>query len=337
VKISQTHTGKNACATLIAAATFMGAAYSQSSRIGEIEFFGYPGLDIAAVRKALPVHEGDQVPRSLKAVKDAAKQVTGLETTDVGRVCCDARGESMLYIGLGKSGGGFAYNPAPTGTNKFPKSVTKLYDQAMNATRRAVQKGTAIEDDSKGYALFADSQAHAIQLTMRDYALGHASLILEVLENSADDQQRIVAATLLGYADQSNKQIAGLAKASYDANNDVRNNAVRALAVLARSDPKVAAQIPATQFIPMLHSGTWSDLNKTSLLLEPLTRARDPKLLGGLREQALNTLIEIARWRTPGHSYPAKMMLGRIAGIEEKRLAEIADKGELRTILDALK
>jgi len=127
-----------------------------------------------------------------------------------------------------------------------------------------------------------------------------------------------------------------LAHAGHDANADVRNNAVRALLVLARSDPKVAAQIPAAEFIPMLHSGIWTDLNKAAGLLEPLSAGRDPKLLAQLREQALGTLIEMARWRSPGHSYTAKMILGRIAGIEEKRLEEIVEKGEVQTILDAI-
>ncbi len=323
--------------SLIAIAALTGTGHAQSSRVGEIEFFGYTGLDLVAVRKAIPVHEGDKIPRSMNAVKGAAKQVTGVEPTDVGGVCCDARGMSMLYIGLGKSGGSHAYNPAPTGTSKFPKSVTKLYDQAMDVLLPVLQKGTVTEDDSKGYALFADPKLHSIQLAMRDYALGHESLILEVLESSSGGQQRIVAAELLGYAEQSKGQFDALAKAGYDANSTVRNNAVRALLVLAKSDPKVAAQIPAMQFIPMLHSGTWTDLNKGSWLLEALSAARDPKLLGALREEALDSLLEMARWRTPGHSYAARMILGRIAGIEEQRLVEMVEKGEVQTILDSLK
>jgi HEAT repeat protein len=172
---------------------------------------------------------------------------------------------------------------------------------------------------------------------MRDYALEHSNLILEVLESSSDGRQRSIAATLLGYAAQSKRQIAALAHASQDANNEVRNNAVRALGVLARSDPKLAAQIPAEEFIPMLHSGAWTDLNKGSLLLDQLSVARDTKLLSELREQALDALIEMARWRSPGHSYAARMIIGRIAGIEEKRLEEIVEKGEVQAILDALK
>jgi hypothetical protein len=323
----------------LAAALLSAAVHAQTSRIGEIEFFGYSGLDAAAVLKALPIHEGGQLSRSLKKerIKEAARKVTGIEPTDVAIVCCDAKGESMLYIGLGKSGGSFAYNPVPAGTSGFPQSITRLYRQTMNATMRAVLKGNASEDYSKGYSLSADAKLRSKQLEMRDYAVRNASLILEVLENSSRGQQRIVASELLGYAEQSERQFAALAHASRDANAEVRNNAVRALLVLAQSDPKVAAQIPAAEFIPMLHSGTWTDLNKAAGLLEPLSASRDPKLLAQLREQALGTLMEMARWRSPGHSYTAKMILGRIAGIEEKRLEEIVEKGEVQTILNAIK
>src|SRR6266481_2954862 len=194
---------------LLAAGLYSAAAYSQTARLGEIEFFGYSGLDIAALRKALPVHEGDQVSQSQKTVngvRAAVKLVTGLEPTDVASVCCDNKGQSMLYIGLGKSSGSFAYNPAPKSTSSFPESVTKLYDQAEKATMRAVFKGNAGEDDSKGYSLAADPELRSKQLAMRDYALTHGDLILQVLESASDDKQRIVASELLGYAEQSGKQ-----------------------------------------------------------------------------------------------------------------------------------
>ncbi len=325
---------------VLAAPAFSAVAYSQTARLGEIEFFGYSGLDIAALRKALPVHEGDQVSQSQKTVDGvtaAVKRVVGLEPTDVATICCDNKGEAMIYVGLGKQRGDFKYNSAPTGTSSFPKNITKLYDQAMDALVQAVSKGNAGEDYSKGYSLSADAKLHSKQLAIREYALAHEEWILQVLENSSDAQQRVVASELLGYAQQSGKQIAALAQASHDANGDVRNNAVRALLVLARSDPRVAAQIPAAEFIPLLHSGTWTDLNKGCGLLEPLSAGRDQKLLGRLREQALDALMEMARWRSPGHSYSAKVILGRIAGIEEKRLQEIVEKGEGQTILDAVR
>jgi hypothetical protein len=50
----------------------------------------------------------------------------------------------------------------------------------------------------------------------------------------------------------------------------------------------------------------------------------------------LEPLLEMARWRSIGHSYPFKMMPGRIAGIEGKRLEEIVEKGQDRIIFEAI-
>jgi hypothetical protein len=199
-----------------------------------------------------------------------------------------------------------------------------------------VQKGANTEDHSKGYALSASPLLRAIQLEMRAYAVDHGALLREVLATSADDQQRIAAAELLGFARQSKSQIATLAQAHQDSNGKVRNNAIRALLVLADSSPKIAREIPAAGFIDLLLSGTWTDLNKASNLLAILTRKKNTRLLAALRRQeVLDRLIEMARWRT-GHGEPARTLLGRIAGIDERRLKELVETGKVEAIIREL-
>src|SRR5262249_38670038 len=59
--------------------------------IGEIEFFGYKGLDVERVRAALPFHEGDMFPPAGPASSDelkdrirrAVRGVLGRDATDV--------------------------------------------------------------------------------------------------------------------------------------------------------------------------------------------------------------------------------------------------------------
>jgi hypothetical protein len=51
-----------------------------------------------------------------------------------------------------------------------------------------------------------------------------------------------------------------------------------------------------------------------------LSKSRDPKLLGQLRSRALESLIEMARWQVAGYAYTARILLGRIASIEETEL-----------------
>ncbi len=318
-------------------------AQDQTARIGEIEFFGYSGMDLAPVRSALPIHEGDSLELSDEAVnkvvaqiKDAVQRFAGHAPTDIDPVCCDDKGQWMIYIGLAGPGSGFRHNAAPSGPVKLPQNGLPLYQKAMDANMEAISKGQAGEDDSKGYSLSEEPGYRAKQLAMREYALRHNAQIRGVLESSSQVEQRQAAAELLGYGRQSKQQVTRLVRACHDPDSTVRNNALRALWVLARSNRNVAAQIPAADFVAMLSSGAWSDRNKSGLLLDQLTASRDPKLLGELRAQALEPLLEMARWRSPGHSQPFKMMLGRIAGIEETRLQEIIAKGEVKIIFDSL-
>jgi hypothetical protein len=309
-------------------------------RVGEIEFYGYAGLDLDKIRAALPLREGDIYPGPAEAVgglEEAFRRVIGRTPTDVAPVCCDARGNYMIYVGLpGNSFRRVPYNPAPTGRLRLPTRIVNLYEQAMEASSAAVLKGVAGEDDSKGYALSTDPTLRRKQLATRRYAVRHGRLVRSVLKSSSDARQRIVAAYVLGYARQSKEQIAALVRASRDADDTVRNNAVRALSVLAGSSPDAARRIPAAGFIEMLNSGSWTDRNKAGFLLVTLSEGRDPKLLGRLRAEAISSLVEMARWRIAGHAYSARILLGRIASIEEARLRQLVEAGQVEAIIDAL-
>jgi hypothetical protein len=313
-------------------------------RIGEIDFYGYSDLDLDRVRAALPLHEGDDFPDSDNAIFDmialirgALARVIGKAPTDVAVVCCDAQGRQMIYIGLpGNSMRNVPYNPPPKGAARFPERVTDLYQQTMEAWSKAVRRGSSKEDSSLGYALSTDPELRAKQLATRKYALHHERLVLRVLVSSRDAEQRIAAAHILGYARQSKEQIAALVKAGSDADETVRNNAIRALGVLAQSNPRVAARIPPEPFIARLNSGSWTDRNKAGFLLDELSRGRNPKLLSQLRSQALDSLIEMARWRSPGHANFARILLGRIAGIEETRLKQLVESGHVEQIINAV-
>jgi hypothetical protein len=314
-------------------------AQGKSMPIGEIEFFGSAGYKIDRIRAALPIHERDNIPEEsmeakLALLRGAIEELAGHAATDVSVVCCDAHGQWMIYIGLGgRNSNEVPHNPVPTGSVRLPESIVKLYREKMDALGNAVQNGSATEDDSKGYAVMADPKLRAKQLEGRDYAVGHETLLRQVLETSSEAQQRLIAADLLGYANQSKEQIAALVRASRDADEGVRNNAARALMVLARVK---APGIPAENFIEMLSSGSWSDRNKSGFLLLELTRGRDPELLAAIRADALDALIEMAQWRNSGHAEAARMILGRIAGIEEKRLQTLSDKGQVDVIVRAI-
>jgi hypothetical protein len=308
-------------------------------RIGEVEFFGYDGLDTDKIRGALPFHEGDRISREMwtekqEQAQQVVKQATGKLPTEIAAFCCDDRGDLVVFVGL--SGRPARYLPAPKGTARLHSEVISLYGQFLSGLEEAVDKGADKEEHSKGYALSEYAPLRAIQLKMRAYAVDHEGLVRKVLEDSADEQQRIVASLLLGYMRPSKAQLAALVRASHDANGDVRNNATRALGVLLGSHQQLAKRIPPESFIEMLLSGTWTDMNKASLLISELTRGRDPKLLARLRQpEVLERLVEMARWRT-AHANIPRAILGRIAGIEETRLQHLLANGQADVIINAV-
>jgi hypothetical protein len=326
---------------ILAAMATAGLAAADRRPLGEVDFFGYKGLDLAAIRAALPFHEGDSFPPAKvhsddlkKQVGQAVKRVIGREPTDVSFVCCDAKQHYMVYIGLpGESYQAITFDPPPAGNVRFPKDAVKLQQQMDDALEHAVLSGHATEDQSEGYALANDPKARKAELAVRDYALQHETLIFQVLTSSSDAEQRAIAAQMLGYGRQSDEQIDALVHASLDPDDDVRNNAVRALWVLGAAKPALAQRIPPDPFIRLLRSGSWLDHNKASLVLVALTTSRDPQVLARLRAEALDPLLEMGRWHSTGHAEAALTILGRMAGIDEETLEKLIDAGQAAAIL----
>ncbi len=320
------------------------AAFGQEERklIGEIEFFGYSGIDLKQLKESLPVQEGDefnieergQLTKILREIEESVQEVLARPTTDILPVCCDRQGNWMIYIGL--SGKDPLYHPQPEENKKLPGKIMNLYERFEKQLEDAIKRGVSQEDQSQGYALSIDPPLRKTQLEMREYALDQGDLVRDVLMNAKDDKHRIAAAEILGYAQQSKPQILALIHAARDENHIVRNNATRAFWILANSNPDLAAEVPIEFYIDMLLSKKWTDANKASLALSSITEQRNPEILNLLRRKDVQErLVEMARWRT-WHAGYAKYVLGRIAGIDEERLKELVSSGQTDAIINHL-
>jgi hypothetical protein len=183
-----------------------------ADRIWDIEFFGHKGIDTAEVRRTLAVQEGDRFTDETESlIRKGVLRTTGKEPTDVAAICCDEKGNRLLFIGLrGESYKSFAYLTEPTGNQRLPLSIIDLYKRLDGAIEAAVRKGgdAAQEDDSQGYALLKDPAARALQLEVRQWALKRERELMAVLEFSSAVEHRRVAGDALGYARQSRRQVA---------------------------------------------------------------------------------------------------------------------------------
>jgi len=286
---------------------------------------------VVKLRSVLPIQSGESIKQSdwssyRSRIEEAIRSQTGKPPTDVARVCCDENGNSMIYIGVaGTSSVALQHKPAPTGEDRLPAAALKLNQESEEALTKAALAGRTQQDLSNSYALSVDPELRAKELQIREFALANEPLLRSVLSSSSDAEHRAIAAQFLGYVNVSERQIADLTEAARDPDEGVRNNAVRALGVVASSSQQRARMILPNPFIALLKSDKWVDRNKGAWLLVNLTESRDPKLLKQLRTEAMAALVEMARWQFAGHASLARRLLGRIAGIEEARLNTLID------------
>ena len=315
---------------------------SQARTIANIDFFGYGQLDVVKLRSVLPIQPGDSIEQSdwsayPSRIDQAIRSLTRKPVTDVVRLCCDENRNSMVYIGVaGASTVALQHKATPNGKERLPAAALKLNQEAEDALRKAVVAGHTQQDNSNGYSLSADPDLRAIELKTREFALANEDLLRKILSSSADAEHRAIAAEFLGYVNVSAHQIADLTDAARDPDEGVRNNAVRALGVIASSSPDRARMIRPKPFIALLKSDKWVDRNKGAWLLINLTQSRDPKFLKQLRREAMDALVEMARWHFAGHASMARRLLGRIAGLEESKLdALVTQNDQAETIIAA--
>jgi hypothetical protein len=164
-------------------------------------------------------------------------------------------------------------------------------------------------------------------------------LLRRVLRSSSSDEHRAIAAWIIPFTKNKKDIIPDLLYAVHDPDQVVRNNAARALSVLARyaaDNPLAGISIPIKPFIDMIHSILWTDRNKGAAVLEALTKNKDNILLNELSQQALQPLTEMAKWKDPGHAAFAFLILGRMAGISDKEMSDNLYSDAKNSFVDSL-
>ncbi|RPJ58582.1 MAG: hypothetical protein EHM23_17120 [Acidobacteria bacterium] len=294
---------------------------TQAPPIGIIDFYGLRTVSPQPLRQALRIREGDVVPDSLDETRARLEALPGVNQARLTAVCCET-GKTIVYVGIKENSASFIpFRPAPQGAVRLPDEVMKLEDSFSDALWKAVQRGDAGEDDSRGHSLSHDPEARALQERFIEYAGRNLDLPRAVLHDSSSAVHRAVAAQIIGYAPNKRDVVNDLADAMRDPDAGVRNNAMRALALIARfaqSHAGLDADFPSQVFVDLLSSIEWTDRNKSAMALIGLTEKRDPELFLRLRRSSIPSLAEMARWRNPGHAYAPFLIMARVAGLSEE-------------------
>lgn len=323
----------------VAAAT--GAAQtvsSESRQIATIDFYGQRTVSEDALRKALPIHEGDKVSKGdslTEQARSALNTMAHVRDVRVELICCAQDAGMHLFVGVQEEGSPeLHFQPAQSGTLRLPEELVAADAAVTTAIMDAVLKGHAAEDDSEGHALLKDvPAARALQEKLIPLAAKNLDILRKVLHGSASGDQRAIAAQFLGYAPDQQAVVADLVQAITDSDEEVRNNAMRALLVFTMA--KKPPQVPYSPFVDLLTSPVWTDHNKSSFALMTLTAHRDPQLLSMLRQRALPQLEAMARWHDRDHSLPAYVILGCIGGLSDAQIQEHWNRGDAGAVIAA--
>jgi hypothetical protein len=308
----------------------LAGAFAQVPRIDVIDFYGMHKTPEAKVREAVGVKDGDPLPPSKGDVEERLDSIAGVAESHLEAVS-DAK-KMILYVGLEERGAPhFDLREAPEGDMKLPEVMTREYRSFVETAAAAARAGIVAEDLTQGHARSADPETRKIQDRFPLFATEHLADLRDVLRNSSDEDQRAIAAYLIGYAPNKREVINDLQYALKDADAGVRANATRsliAIAGLAKVDPKQEIKISPTWFIEMLNSLSWSDRNRAVMALLVLTDQPDPATLDQIRDRSLQSLIDMARWKTLAHALPAYLLLGRVAGLPEDQVQAAWSRGD---------
>lgn len=328
------------CCAFALALCLVARAEDVTPRVGAIEVYGARKVSIQKIRNAIGVKEGDPLPWR-EDIEERVEKLSGVLASSVQADCC-SQGRLVLYIGvLEKDAPHFEFHAAPTGDVKLPVELVGNYHTFLNEVADSIRGQNADQDLTNGYSLMADPVCRQLQEAFLPFVDRDLTLIDRVVRESADSEQRTIAAYLLQYAPRSPRSakvmLDALQYALQDPDASVRESAMRAMqavAVGARMHTEQHIRIEPTWFVELMNSVVWSDRHNATLALVNLTDNRDPETLEMLRTRALNSVIEMARWHNLPDALPAFVLAGRLAGLDEKEIQDAWISGNREPVLE---
>ncbi|MEO8099876.1 MAG: HEAT repeat domain-containing protein [Acidobacteriota bacterium] len=294
-------------------------------KIDAIEFYGLGQVSPSLARQALGLSAGALLPASKSDAEERLMDIDRVLSARLEAVCCDD-GKMVLYVGIEERGAKrYETRPAPGGASMLADEVLAAYRGFEQAAHAAELAGKTEEDLSKGYPLMTFPAARAAQLRFPALVGANLDGLREVLRESNDEYHRAIAASLLPYAPNKSEIVEDLHEALTDSDAGVRGKAIRGLTALwhlAQADASSKVRVSPSWFLELLHSVAWTDRTQALWALELLTRDRDVVTISRLRENELDALVEMARWKSEKYGYNAFLLVGRVAGMRDLEIRD---------------
>ncbi len=308
-------------------------------RVGLIEVYGTRKVPPDKIKAALGARPGDPMPSRLDA-EDRIDKVSGVVVSRVEAACCDGK-NMVLYVGVEeRDSPHIDYHPNPTGDVALPADLSNDYRTFLDEVAGSIRGRNADEDLTQGYSLMQDPECRRLQQSFIPAVAANLAVVDRVLRESADPDQRAAAAYLLQYGPRDPHAIKivvnGLQYGLRDDDDNVRENAMRALkavAVGAKMHPEQQIHLEPTWFVELMNSVVWSDRRDATRALVNLTENREADTLALLRQRALPSVVEMARWHDMNAALPAFILAGRLAGLDEAAIKTAWVSGDREAVL----
>jgi hypothetical protein len=317
-----------------------------SPRVGAVEIYGARKVPVRKIRAVLGVTDGSPLPPSKEGVEEKLDKISGVVASRLEASCC-VDGKSILYVGIEEKGSPhFEYRPSPDGDITLPKEITDLYSDFLSAVDKSVRAGQTGESLNLGYSLMQDSAARQAQLAFIPLVKTYLETVHRVVRTSHDADQRSIAAYVLQYSPRSLKTngeiVDDLQYALRDGDDSVRANAIRSLTAMyvgSKLHPEQKLSIQPTWFVELLNSIVWSDRHNAAVALVDMTEDNNQDTLELIRERALPSVVEMARWHDLSKALPPFILAGRLAGLSKQAIddAWVDPEGRETVVKAALK
>lgn len=324
---------------------------AQSSIVEIIDYYGN-GYTPPQTIPCLTFHEKDSITfieddlkyETTKAgIESCLLKMPGIHSVRVTFVCCtQPEAQWMVYLGADTVQQKYKSENKIIDI-KLPTQIHDQYNKLLDLTIEAIEKNQVDEDNSHGYSLMFYTPARKVQESFIIYANNNFKLLKSVLLSSKYSEEREIAAMVLAYADDKQEIVNILLEAALDPEESVRNNAVHAIGVIADFSlnfPELNIVIGTAPLIQLMNSISWTDRNKSSIVLLSLTKNRNPEIIQELKSKAMKSLLDMAGWINFGHSLPGYILLGRIAGWSEQQIMSVVNDNrvkQLRLMLEAIR
>ncbi len=319
---------KYLCVFFLAGRLFAAVPTDLTPRVGDIEIYGARKVSVQKIEKALGVRTGETLP-SREQAEERINKVSNILVSRVEAACCSGQG-MILYVGVEeRDSPHMEFHAVPTGDIRLPNSLSDSYRQLLDEVENSMRGKNADEDLTNGYSLMADPDCRSIQNGFLAAVGADFPIILNVLRQSSDPENRAAAAYLLQYAPRTPRttqgMIDGIQWALQDDDDSVRESAMtslRAVLVGAKLHPDQDIHFEPTWLVELMNSVVWSDRFHASQVLLTLTDDRSAAVLDLLRTRALPSVIEMARWHDLKHALPSFILAGRLAGMDEAQIKQ---------------